>query len=376
MVSTRAEDVRIADVAIDFAPDDPQTHFAAAVLYDRTLIAADQERSFHEYERAVALSPNNYILWLERNGDQARAEAALKRASELAPNYAAVHWARGNLLVREGQSEIGFTEIQKAVQGDPQYANSASAFAYQYFDGDLDKTRQVEGTSGNANAALALLLAKQKHFDEAGAVWQSVGQPTDDSIITSGRSLVNELIAAKKFGLALSVTNSLDSSLVFDRERIHDGGFEDTIKLDGSSPFEWQVGAGSQPQFLQSTSQQHGGSRSLVLRFSSNDGNGLRTLSQTVITRSNAKYTFSGFYRSDVKSDGKLIWQVVDAANNVVLTELPLGSANGWAPFSVGFQSPSDTDAIILRLTVKGCGSPLCPITGSLWLDDLGLKAV
>ena len=381
MVSTRAEDTRIADVAIDMAPGDPQTHFAAAVLYDRTFIAADQERSLHEYEQSVALSPNNYILWLEygkaleRNGEEAKAEAALKRASALAPNYAAVHWALGNLLVRKGETDLGFGEIKKAVEGDPQFAASAAAFAYQFFDGDVERTRQVSGSSGPATAALALLLAKQKRFDEASTVWQTIGQPTDDSVKTSGSLLVSELISAKKFGLALNVINSLDNSIVFDRQKIQNGGFEDAVKLDGASPFEWQISAGSQPQVLQSTSQPHSGSRSVVLRFSSNDGNGLRTVSQTVVVRPNSKFAFGGFYRSDVKSDGKLVWQVLDATSNAVIAELPLATSNGWTAFSALFQSPSDTDAVIFRLSVKSCGSTICPINGSIWLDDIEVKA-
>ena len=381
MVSTRADETRIADVAIDMAPSDPQTHYAAAVLYDRTFVAADQERSLRDYEQSVALSPNNYLLWLEygkaleRNGDQARGEAALRQALALAPNYAAVHWALGNLLVRKGATDAGFDEIEKAVSGDPQYAGSAAAFAYQFFDGDLDRTRRVAGTSEAANAALALLLAKQKRFDEAVSVWQMVGQPTDDAFAASGRSLANELVSAKKFGLAFSVFKTLDPSAAFDSEKVHDGGFEDAIKLDGAPPVEWQIGPGNQPQVLLSTSQPHGGSRSLVLRFNSNDGSGLRSLSQTVIVRPNVKYLFSGFYHSDLKADGKLVWQVVDAVNETAIAEVPLGNAHDWAAFSTGFQSPADTDAVILRMTMKSCGSALCPANGSVWLDDLNFKA-
>jgi tetratricopeptide (TPR) repeat protein len=382
MVSTRAVEPQIADVALDMAPGDPQTHYAAAVLYDRTFIAADQERSLHEYEQAAALSPNNYLLWLEygkaleRNGDPTRAEAALKRALALAPNYAAVHWALGNLLVRNGETDAGFDEIRKAVQGDPQYASSAAAFAYQFFDGDLNQTRQVAGTSGRANAALALLLARQKRFDEAISVWRSVGQPMDDTILTSGKSLESELTSAKQFGLALSVGNTLDDSPAFDREKVHDGGFEDAIKLEGASPFEWQVGPGTQPQVLQSTSQPHGGSRSLVLRFNSNDGSGLRAISQTVVVRPNMRYSISGFYHSDLNADGKLVWQVIDAANGAVVAEVPLGTPANWTVFSVNFQAPAGTDAVIQRLSVSGCNSALCPINGSVWLDDVDLKAI
>ena len=265
MVSTRADRIDIADVAVGFAPADPQTHYAAAVLYDQTFIAADQQRSLNEYEQAVALSPNNYILWLEygkaleRNGDAARAETALERALDLPPNYSAVQWALGNLLVRNGKTVAGFEQIQKAVEGNPDFAGSAAAFAYQFFDGDLDRTRSVAGSSPRANAALALLLARQKRFNEAAAIWQTVGQPSnDDSIVSAGTSLVSEFITAKKFTLTQKVGSALDPSSASTPEKIRDGGFEEAIKLEGATPFEWRIEPGIQPQVLQSTSQPHG----------------------------------------------------------------------------------------------------------------------
>jgi Tfp pilus assembly protein PilF len=383
MVSTRADQSQLADFAVDIAPSDPQTHYAAAVLYDKTFIAADEEHSLKEYKQAVTLSPNNYILWLEygkaleRSGEPSQAEMALRYALALAPNYASVQWALGNLLVRTGQTDTGFEQIRNAVDGDPSYAGSAAAFAYQYFDGDLDQTRKVAGNSSRANAALALLLAKQKRFDEASAVWGNVGQPTnDDAITTSGKSLVNELMAAKKFGLAMQIERTVDASSAYTPETVFDGGFEDAVKLEGASPFEWQIGPESQPQVLQSTAQPHGGSRSLVLRFSSKDGNGLRSISQTVAVRPNAKYAIGGFYHSDLKSDGKLVWQVADASSGAVIAEIPIGTAANWTPFSADFQSPSDSDAVVLRLTMKPCGSTLCPANGSVWLDDIVLRSL
>jgi tetratricopeptide (TPR) repeat protein len=381
MVSTRAEEPRIADVAVDMAPGDPQTHFAAAVLYDRTFIAADQERSLNEYETAVALSPNNYILWLEygkaleRNGDSVRAESALKRALDLAPNYAAVQWALGNLEVRNGETDSGFEQIKRAMEGDPQLAASAVAFAYQFFDGDLEQVRSVTGNVVAANSALAVLLARQKRYDEASVVWQAIGRYDSDAIVSSGRSLVNELISAKKFAEALKVSATIDTSSAFAAEKVTDGGFEEAVKLEGASPFDWQIGQGNQPQVLQSTSQPHGGERSLVLRYSSNDGNGLKSISQTVVVHPNTKYSITGFYHSDVKSDGKLVWQITDAASGAVIGESTLTPANGWTGFSVDFRL-GNADAVVVQFMVKSCGSALCPISGSIWFDDIELKPV
>jgi hypothetical protein len=95
-----------------------------------------------------------------------------------------------------------------------------------------------------------------------------------------------------------------------------------------------------------------------------------------VVVRPNTKYTLSGFYHSDLKPDVKLVWQITDAASGTVITEIPLQPAGSWTQFSGNFSSPSGTDAVILRVTIKSCGSALCPVNGSLWLDDIDLKPI
>jgi tetratricopeptide (TPR) repeat protein len=378
MISTRAEQTDLADLSVELAPSDPQTHYAAAVVYDKTFLASDEQRSLSEYETATALSPHNYLLWLEygkalgRSGDEARAETALRRAKDLAPNYAAVGWALGNLLVRTGKEDEGFTEIKRAVEGDSTFAAPAVSFAYQYFGGDVSSIRNVTGTSAEANASLALALAKDKRYADAADVWRSiVNAAQSDVIANASQTLLGQLIAAKKYRLALDVSSGPATP-----EQINDGGFEDAIKLENAGPFEWQITPGSQPQPLQSTSQAHGGQRALVLRFSSNDGSGLRQLSQTVAVEPAAKYRFTGFYRSDVQSDSHAVWQIV-AGNNVILAEVPVSTvAANWTQFSASFAVPAESDGIEIRLIVKGCSSAICPIQGSLWLDDLSIARI
>jgi tetratricopeptide (TPR) repeat protein len=380
MVSTRADTIEVANLAIDWAPSDPQTHFTAAVLYDRTFLPDDQRRSLSEYETALALSPHNYLLWLEfgkalsRSGDLDRAETAFREAQKLAPNYSSVSWALGNLLVRKGNESDGFEQISRAVDGDPSLAAPAAAFAYQYFDGDLTRVRGLIGNSPEAIPALATLLAKNKRYEDAVEIWKTLPVRSDsESVQNAGRTLVNELVSAKKFNLAMQVVNSLDPAVSIAPEQIHDGGFEEGIKLENADPFEWRFSAGSQPQPLQSTSQPHGGGKSLVLRFNSGDGNGLRQMSQTVTVKPNSKYIFRGFYRAaDLKASSDLVWQVIGASGQIA--EVPLGRvATDWSEFKGAFTVPSDSEGVEIRLVVKNCGSAICPISGSVFLDDVEL---
>lgn len=378
MVALRADRTDIADMAVSWAPADPQTHFAAAVLYDKTFLPQDEARSLAEYERSVALSPDNYLLWLEygkalsQNGDTEGAEAAFRQASVLAPNYAVVHWTLGNALVRSGKSDEGFAQITRAVAGDTSYAKPAVTLAYTFFDGDLSKIRKVVGQESPVDAALALTLANDKRFDDAVAVWTSIGSTANDDQLSEARSaLTNDLLSAKRFIQARRVSASANAEV----GRINDGGFERNVKLQSAGPFDWQITDGAQPQIAQSTRQPHGGERSLVLVFSSNDGSGLRQISQTVPVGPGKRYTFDGFYHADLKSESPLAWQIVDASTGNILATVPLKDpAAEWVRFTSNFTVPTDTDGITFHLTRESCSSSICPINGSIWFDDLSLS--
>jgi hypothetical protein len=219
-----------------------------------------------------------------------------------------------------------------------------------------------------------LALARDKRYDQAVEVWTSI-QPAaiDDSLTDARRALTGQLLAAKKFELARQVTSSFQPS-AHASGRISDGGFEEGIKLEGASDFDWQITAGSQPQILQSTSQPHSGSRCLVLLFNSNDGNGLRQLSQTVAVQPGGKYALNGFYHSDIRSNGPLVWQVASGSNGSVIAEVPLKDpSQDWRQFSAKFTVPEDTDGVVVRITRPACGA-ICPINGSMWLDDLSIS--
>jgi hypothetical protein len=380
MAAAAADAVEIADMTIGLAPGDPQTHYSAAVLYDRTFLPEDQRRSLDEYERAVALSPDNYLLWLEygkalgRSGDIDRELSALRRAQQLAPNYAAVRWALGNALVRSGDTEAGFGEIRGALAGNKTFAAPAAALAYGFFDGDLERVRAAAGDSPEMTAALALILAKEKRYNEALAFWDQLPAAGEAAYAESGQTLVAELLAGKRFSFAQQVAVAINADAAFTTGEIFDGGFERSIKLQNAPPFEWQIAPGAQPQVLQSEGQRHGGARSLVLVYSSTDGNGLREIKQLVAVRTGGKYVLHGFYRSEIKTSAPLGWHVDNASDNTAIAKADVTpNAADWKEFSVSFTVPDKTDGVVIRFGRDSCASAVCPVTGNIWFDDLAL---
>ena len=239
----RADVKEVAVYTTELAPDDPQTHFTAAILLEKSFDPGDFQRALTEYERATALAPNNYNLWLElghareRNGDSEGAGNAMRRALDLALNYSRVQWALGNTLVRQERIEEGFALIRKAVAGDPTFTDPAAITAWQILDGNLGLVRNLLGDSPRLNASLALILAKQKRFDESLAVWNAI-HPAEKSsdLKETGKSLLEQFSQAKRYRDMAQMTAELAGSGDATIGQLTNGGFEEGLRASGSAP--------------------------------------------------------------------------------------------------------------------------------------------
>ncbi len=384
-IATRAPSREVAELSIDLAPNDPQTHYALAVLNEKTFLSEDLPKSLREFEQAVALSPNDFRLWLvygkerERSGDGAGAELALRKALEFAPNYAQVQWTLGNVLLRRGKIREAFSEIHRAAESDVNYRIPAIAAAWQIFDGSLANVKQNIGDSANLNSALMMFLAKQKRFAEAVEIWDALpAEEKKTTLKTEGEALFGELIAAKQYRTALEIQASIDDESEaknFALGKIFNGGFEAEVKREKATVFDWQIADGGQPQVGFDDNQKVGGTRSLVIIFNSTDGKDFRRISQIIAVEAVRKYGFSLFYKSDLKTSATLRWEIVDDSNGKVLaTTNPISANADWTHLKTEFVTAADTEAVTVRLVRENCKSIICPIAGKVWFDDFSVN--
>lgn len=374
----------VIESLVALGPSDPQTHYAAASIFEKTFESGDLERSLREYETAAALAPNNYQMWINlgraRNlaGDAAGADAALKKALELAPNYAAVQWAYGNFLIRDGRTDEGFRLASLAARANPDFARSAVSIALQIFEGNVGEVQRILGEGEAVNAALTTALSAAERYEDAVAAWAKIEKPVmQTSQKPLGEKLIERLIAAKRFRLAASVTSDLaeqDSDKATIGE-ISNGGFEAGIKQQKAKLFEWQIQDGKEPQIGLSESQKRSGKLGLMMIFNSFDASEFRTISQTIAVEPGKAYDFEGFYRSDLKAAAALKIEFVDAANSVIIAATPpLALAGDWATLRTRINVPQNTDGIIVRLARENCSGAACRITGRLSFDDFSLR--
>jgi Tfp pilus assembly protein PilF len=373
--TARVNDPAIAELLTTWAPDDPQTHYSLAALYEKSYQPEDGIKAVVEYEKAAALSPGDYRYWIplararEHNGDIAGAETALRYALNLAPSYAQIHWSLGNVLLREGKTDEAFAEMRQAIDANPVFAVTAASTALQFSDEGYAAILQKLGNSAETKAAMAMVLARQKKFDDSLAVWKTLSdEERNTAFKDQGAELFNTLLAEKKFRLASQI-RTLQAAGTFSNP-----GFEAPIDLTDTSPFNWRIAQGAQPLIGVDANQKHGGNYSLGIVFAKNSGKDFRQVSQNVPVQSSAAYHFTIFIRSEINATGALRWELADAETGAVLgsTKDISGAANGWEELTADVRTGPQAEALIVRLVKAGCQN--CSIEGKVWFDDLALE--
>lgn len=383
-LAEQAQTKEAAEIAVNLSPSDSQGYYRLASFYEKTFLAEDLPKALKEYEKAVALAPHDYLLWMalgrsrERNGDANGAEKALRRAAELAPNYAEVHWLLGNQLLRQGNTEEAFIELRRAVEQNNSYANQTVFTAWQIFDGDVSQIAQKIGDSVPIKAGLAPFLAKQGRFDEALTFWNAV--PENEMSLTYksyGEEIFNKLAEKKEYRKALTVYSQINNSggEKFSIGNIFNSDFERDVKTANAAPFDWQIVGGQQPQIGLDNTQKHSGGKSLVLIFNSQSGEDFRSISQTVVVESGKSYKFEAFYRAELKTSATFQWEIVDINDGKVLAATQAANVSAdWSQLTAEFTVPATTQAVTVRLARAACKQGLCPISGKIWFDDITLK--
>ena len=371
----------IADWLTEFSPSDPRTHLLAAKVYESSFDANDLDRAVREYEFAASLSPHNYVMWLNLGrvrglvGDADGAFKAFERALELAPNYSLVKWVYGNAFIREGRTDEGFNLISSAAASDPKYVRPAVLTAIQIFDGSVDEVRRSMGDTAAINAGLAETLVSLDRPEEALDAWRRLSpEMMTGQFHDLGQKLQSKLIDLKRYRMASVVHAGITTNKLSSVSEIVNGGFEEGVRLGSTNVFDWRISDGTHPQVGLSDGAKRSGQYSLLLAFNSFDTAGMRVIDQVIAVEPATDYELEVFYRSDLRSDAVLKWEISDASSSQRIAVSPITNAAEWTPLKLLFRSPETSDGIQLRLIREGCSGPACPMSGRLLFDDISLR--
>ena len=371
-----------ADRAVQLSPSDPEAHSTRAALLANK---SDFSEASRESERAVALRPRDYVLWVElgrardQADDQEGALIAFTEAIRLAPYYAQPRWQLGNLLFRMGRRDEAFRELRRAVESDPALLLNLIDLAWGATRDAKSVVAIIRPQTKSWRLELARFLVKHGQTAEGIELYRAAGNITEEE----RRTLLTELLTAKRFTEAYEVWLSsakVDGGLSLGRAGVLiDGSFEGRISLNEPG-FGWQMGP-AVPAVRISFDKEaaRAGTQCLRLEFNGESTPAAPVLSQLVLVEPNTRYRLRFAARTQEIVTGGLPVIVVADASDVAAhrlaqsATLPPGTSQ-WQDYTVEFMTEKAVSAVIISLQRQNCSSAPCPIFGRLWLDEFSLQ--
>jgi tetratricopeptide (TPR) repeat protein len=376
--SLSARNLTAARKAVVLTPKDAEAHFVDAVVLG---MSNTPEQSMTELEQAVALRPADYTLWQQlgllrdQAGNPAGAIAAFDESIRRAPFYSQPRWNRGNVLLRSGQYEAAFVDLNQAAQSNPDLIPVLIDLAWGMSRGDVRLTEQLIQIKGDRmRIAFAKLLARRGKAAEAIAQLAAAADVPE----AVRQELIDQLLAKGAFKEAFEIwkgAHGFPSQNEPTEPSIYDGGFEGSLSF-GETGFGWRVPRGMEATSITLESgQAHSGLKNLSIEF---DGNSNPNLSQLILVEPERLYRINFASRSqDVVTGGLPLFVVNDAAAGSKRlgqsSPLAKGTSN-WQSFSFEFTTTPSTTAVVLSLQREGCTTSPCPIFGSISLDSFSVE--
>lgn len=364
----------IAQFAANWSPSDPAAYSLRADTGD------NPEQTVLFREQAVLRAPSDYRLRIElgrayeQNDDAERAEQEFRKAVELAPSYASVHWHLGNYLLRRERNSEALAELRKAAENNHIYRDQVFSLAWDSFDKDALQVELLVSDRPESWAHLAYFLAARGRAEDSLRIWNKLTDAEKIKKQTVAESIAAGLFDQRHYRQALEFSKQFGAESDAVPEQVTNGSFEKNIDTADDERFGWQI-VRNDPKLEIATDNRvtHTGGRSLRLLFKGFSKPALANLFQTVVVNPNKKYQLRFWVRTEnLKSAGAPMIEIVDVNNeNKTLARSQTFSdgTNDWQQFSMDFVTPDNCGGISLRTIRAFCGEG-CPITGILWYDD------
>jgi hypothetical protein len=368
-----------ANEAVGLTPKDPEAHFARALLLERGSLP---EEAAAEHERAAALRPRDYYLWMmlgnSREGldDEEGALAALSEAVRLAPYYAQPRWQLGNALFRAGRADEGFEEMRRAALSNQTLLPNMIDLAWGASNKDPAATESlVRPETKQWRVALAHFFARKGQAAEALKLYRAAGGLAE----AERQTLVSELLATKGYAEAYEVWAAVENgaqtpSTAGGAGQFTNGSFESQLSF-AEQGFGWQFARDPNTlKFSLDTVEPRAGKFSLRLDWNGNAQPNAPVASQLLLVEPNSRYRLTFAARTQEIVSGALPRIVLvdknSVDNHVLAQSATLGKgSNNWQDYTLEFTTGSETRAVLVGLQRESCGAEPCPIFGRLWLD-------
>jgi hypothetical protein len=344
----------------------------------------DIPQAISDFQRAVKIDPFSEDYWLDlasaydASGNTPAAQDAYDHAREVYPASALVAWNYGNFLLREGKESEGYTEIQRAVAGNPELLPLAMSRAWH---GTADVNQLLDHViPPNVDSYVqALNFLAGIHQMQAGlTVWTrlvELKQPIRlDVVFPFLQELVREDDAddARRMWNEAVLASGETQLSASDDSRISDGMFEGTFP-NGGLGWIWQPTPGATIDFDASTPSGKG--RSVRLDFSGGVNPTLTQPSQYAAVEPGRTFHFHAAMRTqDITTDSGLRFDLHDPNHDGpdIQTDNFTGT-HPWTSIDADVPVGPETHFLLVRLFRAPSRFFDNKLGGTVWITDVSL---
>jgi hypothetical protein len=355
-------DPAVYERAIQYDPQNAAYHFRLAQLYNSTAFL-DVARARAEYRTAVNLNPLRTSYWLEfskfneAEGDTEGARDAMQKALEADPQYAQTHWAAANLSIRQGDLTAADRHLRQTVDHDAAYTAQALDLAWRFYE-DPEKVLATHIPDTKATNLTTLNYFIGAANDRGAALtWQRLRQ--FQTLPQERFSYVDYLISQGKVDAAWRVFVFPDNGSAF-----YNGGFE-TEALNGG--FDWRVSSTYDASVRRDTSAAKEGLASLSVTFSGKENIDFGGQVWHWVPAAKGKaYELSFWMRTEGITTNEGMYVEIDGK-----TSEPQVGTTYWQQFRIPFTASADL--VVTRIRRKPSLKFDNLLKGKVWLDGFTL---
>jgi hypothetical protein len=337
-----------------------------------------------DFEKAVALVPLSAAYWMdlasayESTGNIPLAREAFNHARAAYPASALVAWSYGNFLLRQGDYDAGFAQLNQSVRADPSLAMPAVSQAWHNTqDANVLLNQLLPATQDAYFQAIDFMAANGQ---PAGAlvIWErllTLGKPVElrrsfpllEFLIQSDRAED----ASRVWREALAAAG-LPHNEPANQSLISNGDFARDF-LNGGLDWRWSFLSGTSIGF--DAPPPSSGGRSLQLDFSGGGNLDLTEPREFVPVEPSRSYHFHATLKTEgITTESGIFFSIGDPNHGaaVVSTENLTGS-HPWTPVDVDFATAPVTHFLLVQLRRSQSRQFENKLSGTAWIGDVSL---
>jgi tetratricopeptide (TPR) repeat protein len=343
-------------------------------------------------QQAVELNPRHWDYWADLGttcdfvGDIACSDEAFERAFALNPTTPALLWAVGNHYLLTNRAEMAFPFFRRLLDLAPEYLDNTFRLCLRATRDPQAIYAEVVPHGKNASVRFAFLmfLVSSADYENAMKIWgQMISGPDRSPNMPLVKHFLDFLIDHNQIqdagvvwhdlqiaGVILPVPNPQSADLLYN------GSFEGQPLNTG---FDWRVSNSPDLAYDFSDPSAYKGGKCLRIDFVFGRNAEYELVNQVVRIKPNTHYQLTAYVRSDnlTSSSGPLLRvDEMGCADCLARTSDPTVGTTAWHPVDVEFTTQPQTQAVRVSFWRPKEQASSRDITGTVWLDEVALRAV